>query len=150
MMRTYQISKEGDYGVSKKIAPFTTEEVHNELTCFQVNGNKEDPVEAQGVLPDITNFTVNNSVNVISRQLNDLFLLQLIGNEIMNGVTCEKWEYLNNYGDKSNRYTLWLQRQVTFKQACDFAVFAEILGFNYKLFPAVHRNPSANHCSCSL
>ena len=75
MMRTYQISKEGDYGVSKKIAPFTTEDVHNELTCFQVNGNEEDPVEAQGVLPDITNFTVNDSVNVISRHLNNFFYL---------------------------------------------------------------------------
>jgi hypothetical protein len=43
----------------------------------------------------------------------------------MNGVTCEKWEYLNNYGDKSNRYTLWLQRQVKFKQACDLAVSSQ-------------------------
>jgi len=112
MMRTYQISKEGDYGVSKKIAPFTTEEVHNELTCFQVNGNEEDPVEAQGVLPDITNFT-------------------LIGNEIMNGVTCEKWEYLNNYGDKSNRYTLWLQRQYTgTRQQIIVPVRYEMKGFN--------------------
>ena len=65
----------------------------------------------------------------------------------MNGVTCEKWEYLNNYGDKSNRYTLWLQRQVKFEQACDLT---ENLGFNYKLFLAVHRKTSANHCSSSL
>lgn len=30
----------------------------------------------------------------------------------MNGVSCEKWEYINSVGDKTNRYTMWLQHQV--------------------------------------
>ena len=41
-----------------------------------------------------------------------MFVMKLAGTEVVNGVTCEKWEYVTSYGDKSNRYTMWLQRQV--------------------------------------
>lgn len=58
MMQTFQLSKEGPFGVSKKVTPMTTEEVRNQLNCFQVEGSSEEPVEAQGVLPDTTNFKV--------------------------------------------------------------------------------------------
>jgi len=36
----------------------------------------------------------------------------LIGNEVMNGFTCEKWEYSSSEGDKSNKYSLWLKKEV--------------------------------------
>lgn len=58
MMKTYQLANEGPYGTAKKIAPMTTETVKNQLNCFQTSGSAEEPVEAQGVLPDISNFKV--------------------------------------------------------------------------------------------
>ena len=55
-MKTYQLANEGPYGIAKKIAPMTNELVKNQLNCFSTPGSPEDPVEAQGILPDISNF----------------------------------------------------------------------------------------------
>lgn len=57
-MKTYQLVNDGPYGSSIKVAPLTTETVHNLNTCFKVDGDDEDPVEAQSILPDISNFKV--------------------------------------------------------------------------------------------
>ena len=117
MMKTYQLANEGKFGTSKKVTPMTTEEVRNELNCFSVEGSKDNPVDPQGVLPDMTNFQVglqlSKSFELTSYDyICNIWTWQLIGTEVMNGVTCERWEYINSYGDKSNRYTLWLQRQL--------------------------------------
>lgn len=58
MMKTYQLADVGPYGTAKKIAPMTTETVKNQLNCFQTTGSVDEPVEAQGILPDISNFKV--------------------------------------------------------------------------------------------
>lgn len=58
MMKTYQLAHEGQHGTAKKIAPMTTETVKNQLNCFQTSGSAEEPVEAQGVLPNISEFKV--------------------------------------------------------------------------------------------
>lgn len=58
MMKTYQMANEGKYGIAKKVAPMTTEMVKNQLNCFQSEGSEEDHVEAQSVLPDISDFKV--------------------------------------------------------------------------------------------
>ena len=57
-MKTFQLAHDGPYGSSKKVAPMTTETVKNQLNCFEVKGDAEDPVQPQGILPDITNFKV--------------------------------------------------------------------------------------------
>ena len=58
MEKTYQLANEGTYGTAKKIAPMTTETVKNQLNCFQTSGSADEPVKVQGVLPDISNFKV--------------------------------------------------------------------------------------------
>jgi hypothetical protein len=58
MEKTYQLANEGQYGTAKKIAPMTTETVKNQLNCFQTFGSADEPVQVQGVLPDISNFKV--------------------------------------------------------------------------------------------
>ena len=58
MMKTYQIANEGKYGVTKKVAPMTTETVKNQLNCFQAEGSEDEKVEAQSILPDISSFKV--------------------------------------------------------------------------------------------
>jgi len=93
MMITYQLSDKGDFGSSIKIAPLTTEEVQNQNNCFEVSGDADEPVEPESILPDLTGF-------------------ELMGNEVMNGFTCEKWEYSSSEGDKSNKYSLWLKKEV--------------------------------------
>lgn len=58
MVKTYQLSRNGPYGTSLKIAPVTTEEKLNEITCLQVNGTNEYRVEPQSVLPDCRQFSL--------------------------------------------------------------------------------------------
>lgn len=51
-----------DYGTSYKVAPITTDKVTNQPTCFQINGTSDNPIDVQGVLPDLTNFTVKYDI----------------------------------------------------------------------------------------
>lgn len=57
-VKTYQLSRDGQYGTSLKIAPVTTDEKPNEITCLQVNGTSDMRVEPQSILPDCTDFTL--------------------------------------------------------------------------------------------
>ena len=57
------MSTEGDYGTSIKIAPFTSETVMNQDTCFRVNGSLEMKIQSQTILPDTTGMEV--SINLI-------------------------------------------------------------------------------------
>ena len=50
-----------------------------------------------------------------------------MGNEIMNGLPCEKWQYSSAFGDKSSTYTLWLKKEVVW---CRMDFYAE-LDFNH-------------------
>lgn len=56
MVKTYQLTKEGDYGTSLKVAPVTNRESMNKQTCLQVNGSSDNPISVQGILPDTKNF----------------------------------------------------------------------------------------------
>lgn len=58
MVKTYQISDQGKYGTSLKLAPMTTEDQLNVETCFKVDGTIEDKIQAQAILPDLTGFQV--------------------------------------------------------------------------------------------
>lgn len=114
MMKTYQLANEGRYGTAKKIAPMTTESVKNQLSCFQTEGDADEPVQPQGILPDISSF-------------------KLVGTEVVNGLTCERWELVTNYGDKVNHYTMWLQHQFAndqTRQQITVPVRYEMKGFN--------------------
>lgn len=76
-MKTYQLANEGRYGTAKKIAPMTTESVKNQLSCFQTEGDADEPVQPQGILPDISSFKVCKNTfmfNIISHYLTLLVL----------------------------------------------------------------------------
>jgi len=49
MVKTYQLSKLGEFGSSLKVAPVTTEKVQNLDSCLQVNGSSEHRIEPQPV-----------------------------------------------------------------------------------------------------
>lgn len=55
-MKTYQLSRDGEFGTSLKIAPVTTNEKMNDITCLQVNGSSENRIEPQSILPDCRDF----------------------------------------------------------------------------------------------
>lgn len=55
-VKTYQLSREGVYGTSLKVAPVTTLEELNKITCLQVNGTEQRPIELQPILPDSSQF----------------------------------------------------------------------------------------------
>ncbi|XP_071448321.1 digestive cysteine proteinase 1 [Hetaerina americana] len=90
MVKTYQLSKMGDFGTMRKIVPITTETKVNERSCLEVNGTKESPVSPQSILPDLTGFNC-------------------IGSEFINGLDCEKWRLVEKKGEKVNKYTLWIR-----------------------------------------
>lgn len=58
--KTYQLGDRNDYGVMRKIVPMTTEELTNQLTCFEVNGTQDNKITAQSMLPDISRFSVSS------------------------------------------------------------------------------------------
>ncbi|KAI4482319.1 hypothetical protein M0804_008870 [Polistes exclamans] len=90
IVKTFQLSGEGSYGASIKIAPVTTESVMNEETCLQVNGSSNFKIHPQSIIPDTTG-------------------MECIGEEVINGLPCEKWRLVENVGDKKNKYTLWIR-----------------------------------------
>ena len=73
-----------------QILPMTNEVVANEMSCFQVDGGADGAVEAQSVLPDISDF-------------------ELVGAELKTGCDCTKYQKVEEIGGKVNRYTIWLQ-----------------------------------------
>lgn len=55
-VKTYQLSHEGEYGASLKVAPVTTNEILNKITCLQVNGTAENRIGPQAILPNVKEF----------------------------------------------------------------------------------------------
>ena len=68
----------------------TNEEVTNKIDCFQVDGGSDGPVTAQSMLPDLSDF-------------------KLTGVGLKNGVKCDKWQRVDQVGDKVNKYTMWIK-----------------------------------------
>nr|KAF7397988.1 hypothetical protein H0235_015996 [Vespula pensylvanica] len=90
IVKTFQLASKGLYGTSIKVAPITTESVTNEETCLQVNGSSDFKIHPQSIIPDTTG-------------------MECIGEDVLNGLSCEKWRLVENFGDKQNKYTLWIR-----------------------------------------
>uniref|UniRef100_T1GHQ4 Peptidase C1A papain C-terminal domain-containing protein n=1 Tax=Megaselia scalaris TaxID=36166 RepID=T1GHQ4_MEGSC len=58
MVKTYQLSNEGDFGISLKLAPIAMDSYTSTEVCLQVNGTKEDAIEIQSILPNTKDFTL--------------------------------------------------------------------------------------------
>ncbi|XP_054277059.1 digestive cysteine proteinase 1-like isoform X1 [Macrosteles quadrilineatus] len=115
MVKTYQLSTEGNYGTSLKIAPMTTETELNAVRCFLVNGTKQQKIQPQSVLPALDGF-------------------EMIGQEVVNGLMTEKWRKIEKFGDeKLNKYTMylrWKKSPKAPKQQIPIPVRYEMKGFN--------------------
>ncbi|XP_003705787.1 C1 family peptidase 26-29-p [Megachile rotundata] len=114
MVKTYQLSHKGSYGKSIKIAPITTENILNAETCLEVNGTRDLKIEPQTIIPDTTG-------------------MECIGEEVVNGLLCEKWRLVETVNEKTNKYTLWIRykkspRVPQFKEP--IPVRYEMKGFN--------------------
>lgn len=90
MVQTYQLTKEGEYGTSLKVAPVTTRETLNKQTCLQVNGSDDNPISVQSILPNTKDF-------------------KLAGTEQRNGFNCDKFVLVDDVGQKRNYYSLWVR-----------------------------------------
>lgn len=55
-VKTYQLSHEGPYGTALKVAPVTTNEQLNKITCLQVNGSSDNRIEPQAILPNVKEY----------------------------------------------------------------------------------------------
>ena len=58
MVKTFQLSNEGSYGSSIKVAPVTTETKENDEVCLQVNGTSDMKIQPQTIIPDTTGMEV--------------------------------------------------------------------------------------------
>lgn len=56
MVKTYQLTKAGEYGTSLKVAPVSTRQQLNKETCLQVNGSSDNAIEVQSILPNAKEF----------------------------------------------------------------------------------------------
>ncbi|XP_012224399.2 digestive cysteine proteinase 1 [Linepithema humile] len=114
MVKTFQLSHKGQYGASIKIAPVTTESISNEETCLEVNGTNKNKIYPQSIVPDTSE-------------------MECIGEEMINGLLCEKWRLVQEVGDKTNKYTLWIRyKKVSYLPSVKepIPVRYEMKGFN--------------------
>ncbi|KAG8240428.1 hypothetical protein J437_LFUL003142 [Ladona fulva] len=114
MVKTYQLSKQGDYGALRKIIPVTTESEVNAISCLEVNGTEESRVSPQSILPDLTGYN-------------------WIGTEMIDGLLCEKWRLVDTKGEKVNKYTMWIRYKKSPKNPLidePIPVRFEMKGFN--------------------
>jgi len=102
--KTFQLANENKM---VKIVPMTTETVWNQRNCFAVSGTSEEPVQVQSILPDLTGF-------------------ELLGQDVKNGQTCQKWQKQDKINHKVNKYTIWLIEL----DNVAVPVFYEMKGFN--------------------
>uniref|UniRef100_U5EWS0 Putative cathepsin l cathepsin l n=1 Tax=Corethrella appendiculata TaxID=1370023 RepID=U5EWS0_9DIPT len=90
MVKTYQLAGSGEFGTSLKLAPITTNDQLNKITCLQVNGTDENRVEVQGILPFVQDF-------------------DLLRTEQYRGFKCDLFQLEEVVGQKKNVYTLWVR-----------------------------------------
>ncbi|XP_053668625.1 digestive cysteine proteinase 1 [Anopheles marshallii] len=90
MVKTYQLTRQGDFGVSLKLAPVTTQNQMNKETCLQVNGSLANKIDVQSILPYVKDF-------------------QLMGTEECSGYQCDKFGLTEYVGQKRNVYLLWVR-----------------------------------------
>lgn len=55
-VKTYQLTQSGVFGTSFKVAPVTTDDEPNKITCLQVNGTEHRQIKQQPILPDCREF----------------------------------------------------------------------------------------------
>lgn len=110
MVKTFQLSHNGPYGKSLKLAPITTESSSNEETCLEVNGTREFKIQPQAIIPDTTG-------------------MECIGEEMVNGLLCEKWRMVQEFGEKINKYTLWIR----YKKSPKIPNFKEPIPVRYEM-----------------
>ncbi|XP_052744081.1 digestive cysteine proteinase 1 [Bicyclus anynana] len=114
MVKTYQLSASvyPDSGTSIKIAPVTTEKVQNQDTCLQVNGTKDESINIQTVLPDMTDF-------------------KYVDTETMQDADAAKWRMVQTVGDKINKYTMWVKYKKSLRgDPIPIPIRYEMKGFN--------------------
>lgn len=102
--KTFQLANENKM---VKIVPMTTETVWNQRNCFAVSGTSSEPVQVQSILPDLTGFN-------------------LLGQDVKNGQSCQKWQKKDKIGNKVNKYTMWIRTVDNIATP----VFYEMKGFN--------------------
>merc|ERR1719233_2463158 len=84
-----------------------------EIDCFAVDGDKENKIEPQSILPDISEF-------------------ELVGEDLKNGQECQKWQKMEQIGQKVSKYTMWLKLvpSLTGKEDLAVPVHYEMRGYN--------------------
>ena len=88
-------SSEEARGVSYKVSYMVNPSGQAERVCFQVNGTRESPVEAQSVLPDLSGFTF---------QVKD-YCPDWFGQQNRSGEReCEKWVRDVRFQEKESKY----------------------------------------------
>ncbi|XP_052215701.1 digestive cysteine proteinase 1-like isoform X1 [Dreissena polymorpha] len=113
MVQTMQRADMFMYGSSYKIAPLTTYQQRNVMSCFQVNGTSGSTVDIQNVLPDLSGFQ--------KQSLQD----------IVDGRACDVWVLVDQQGHKKNTYTMWVDPSDNSPVRYIMMGFDSLLGSHY-------------------
>jgi len=88
-------------GVNYRISYMVNRDGVPERVCFQVNGSTDNPVTAQNVIPDLSQFTY------VQRD----YCPDWYGTQEKSGPRdCEKWVRDARMWEKESKYTFWLKR----------------------------------------
>jgi len=136
MVKTYQLTRDGPFGTSLKVAPITTDEVQNKETCLQVNGTSENKIAVQAILPDVHDFVLAG--NFILKIFwiffyQSIVVYWILGTEQVFGFKCDKFTFEETIGQKKNSYVLWVRYKKSPKYPASrmpIPVRYEMRGFN--------------------
>ena len=113
MDKTYQLGSESK---SYLISPWTTEEIVNEKTCFEIDG----PVQPQSVLPA------------------NISAFEYIGTEDFEGIPCYNFRLKTVIGKKVNIYTLTVDQETRYPKRFEMLGYDTLLGSHYDKYEVLY------------
>ncbi|XP_067948053.1 digestive cysteine proteinase 2-like [Watersipora subatra] len=103
IVQTFMRGDVGEYGGTYKVAYMTNQTNYNYKRCFQTEGSQDAPVEAQTVLPDLTDFDMIEKSAMVDNVEVDVWY-----NEVVSGQKTSKYTmYITSDEQKPHKYEMY-------------------------------------------
>ncbi|EGD75699.1 hypothetical protein PTSG_07816 [Salpingoeca rosetta] len=103
----------GKHGYQFQINPVTDNERTNVMTCFGINGTKDDPITVQSLIPDLSKY--EKATNPV----------------MYRGLFCDLYTYSYLVGAKSNTYSFYVNRATGLPVGFEMRGYDDLLGSHY-------------------
>ncbi|XP_054709924.1 digestive cysteine proteinase 2-like [Uloborus diversus] len=138
IVQTYQLAVDGEFGSSYKVAYMPDETGLPTQTCFQVNGTKDNPVSIQSILPDLTNFNYERDAPCFQEN-------PIVWDDPRQGQMCELWVQKNTVEDKTNKYSMYLDKKTGAPVHYIMKGYNTLLGSHYDKYELYYVNYTVNN-----